>query len=89
MVEDNLRWKTNFGGRQPSVKDDLWWKVTFVERPPWLEDSLPWKMTFGGTQPLVDEDLWWSTKNKKIMTKKIKRRPLLAHNPLIGIYIKF
>ena len=24
-VEDNLRWKTTFGGRRPSVEDDLCW----------------------------------------------------------------
>ena len=22
-------WKTTFGGRQPSVENDLWWKTTF------------------------------------------------------------
>ena len=27
MVEDDLWWKTTFGGRQPMVEDDLWWKT--------------------------------------------------------------
>ena len=29
MVEGNLWWKTNFGGRRSSVEDDLKWKTTF------------------------------------------------------------
>ena len=42
------QWKTTFGGRQPSVEDDLWWKTTFGERPPSGKDNLRWKATFGG-----------------------------------------
>ena len=29
MVEDNLRWKTTFSGRRPSVGDDLWWILSY------------------------------------------------------------
>ena len=28
-MEDNLRWKTTFDGRQPLMEDDLQWKTTF------------------------------------------------------------
>ena len=31
-MEGNHRWKTTFGGRQPLVEDDLWWKTTYSER---------------------------------------------------------
>ena len=31
-MEDDLWWKTTFGGRQPSMEDDLWWKMTFGGR---------------------------------------------------------
>ena len=33
---------------QPSVEDDLQWKMTFGGRRPSVEDDLQWKMTFGG-----------------------------------------
>jgi len=26
-VEDDIRWKITFGDRQPSVEDDLWWRL--------------------------------------------------------------
>ena len=47
-VEDDLQWKTTFGGRKPSVEDNLWWKMTFFGRWPLVEDDLQWKMTFCG-----------------------------------------
>ena len=50
LVEDNLRWKTTFGGKQPLVEDDLWWKMTFSGRQPSLEDNLLW-----------EDNLWWRT----------------------------
>ena len=28
-MEDDLQWKTTFGGRQPSMEDNLQWKTTF------------------------------------------------------------
>ena len=43
-VEEEFRWKANFGGRQPSVEDDLWWKMTFGGKQPLMEED----MTFGG-----------------------------------------
>ena len=39
MMEENLRWKTFFGGY------DLWLETTFGEREPSV--GLWWKMTFG------------------------------------------
>ena len=38
------------GGRRPSVKDDLWWKMTSGGRRPLVEDDLWWKTTFGGSR---------------------------------------
>ena len=29
LMEDNLRWKTTFGWRQPSVEDGLWWILAY------------------------------------------------------------
>ena len=29
-MEDNIGWKATFGGRRPSVKDYLWWKMTWT-----------------------------------------------------------
>ena len=49
-MEDDLHWKTTFGGRQPSVEGDLWWKTTFSERRPSVEDDLWWKMTWMCTE---------------------------------------
>ena len=39
-MEDDLRWRTNFRGRKPSVEEDLWWKTTFGGRLPSVEDNL-------------------------------------------------
>ena len=66
-VEDNLRWNTTFigrrpfVGRQPLVKDDLWWRTPFGGRQPLVEDDLWWKMTFSGRQPLLEDDLCGKT----------------------------
>ena len=71
-MEDNLQWKTTFGGRQPSVEDNLRWRMTCYGRQPSLEDNLWWEMTFdgrqplwettfGGRQPLVEANLWRKT----------------------------
>ena len=76
LVEDDFSWKTTFsgkatfGGRQPSMEDDLLWKTTFGGRQPLMEDNLLrkttfgerqpwWKTTFSGRQPSVEEDLCW------------------------------
>ena len=48
LVEDDLQWKTPFGGRRLSVEDDLQCKRTFSARRPSVEDDLLWKTTFGG-----------------------------------------
>ena len=61
LVEDDLWWKTTFGGRQPSVEDDLWWKTTFSGGQPLMEDNLRWKTTLCGRRPLVEDNLWWKT----------------------------
>ena len=58
-LEDNLQWKTTFGGRRLSGEDNLWWKTTFIGRRPLVEDDLWWKTTFGGGQPLVEDNLGW------------------------------
>ena len=58
LMEDDLLWKTTFGGRQPSVEDDPRWKMTFGGRRPLEEDNLQCKMTFGGRQSSVGGDLW-------------------------------
>ena len=39
-VEDNLQWKTTFGGRWLSVEDNFWWKTTFSGRRPWVESCM-------------------------------------------------
>ena len=44
MMEDNLWWKTTFGGRRPLVEDDLWWKMTLGGRQPAVEHDLQWKI---------------------------------------------
>ena len=49
--------KTTFGGRQPSVEDNLRWKIIFGGRRPSVEDDLRWKMTFGGRWPAMEDDL--------------------------------
>ena len=45
-MEDDLRWKTIFDGRQPSMEGNLRWKTTFYGRQPTIEDNLRWKMPF-------------------------------------------
>ena len=54
-MEDNLRWKTTFGGRRSSMEDNLLWKTPFHGR------HLQWKMTFSGRRPSVEDDLRWKT----------------------------
>ena len=46
--------KTTFGGRQPLLEENLWWKTTIVERRPSVVDDLRWKMTLSGRQPSLD-----------------------------------
>ena len=43
-----LSYPDTFGGRQPSMEDDLWWKTTFGGKQPLMENNLQGKMTFGG-----------------------------------------
>ena len=38
-MEDDLRRKMTFVGRQSFTKDDLWWKTTFDGRQPSMEDD--------------------------------------------------
>ena len=59
LWEDNLRRKTTFSGRQPSVEDNLQWKTTFGGRWPSVKDDLQWKTTFSGRQPSVEDNLCW------------------------------
>ena len=65
-------WKggTTFGGRRPSVEDELWWKTPCCGRRPLVEDNLRWKTTFG---PLAEDDLLWKTTFDR-------RQPLLKDN---------
>ena len=60
-MEDDLQWKTNFGGRRPLMEGELRWKTTFGGRQPSVEDNFQGKMTFGGRRPSVEDDLWWKT----------------------------
>ena len=71
-MEDNLRWKTTFNERRPSMEDNLRWKMTFDGRCPstkttfdgrWpsIEDDLRWKTTIGGKHPSMEDGLWWKT----------------------------
>ena len=52
-MEDDLRWKITFNGRQHSIVDNLQGKMTFGEA------DLLWKMTFYGGQPLMEDNLRW------------------------------
>ena len=40
-MEDDLPWKTNFDGRQPSMEDNLQWKTTFNGRQPFFWKTPP------------------------------------------------
>ena len=48
-------------GIQPSVEDNLQWKMTFGGRWPLVEDDLQWKTTFGRRQLSVEDNLRWKT----------------------------
>ena len=48
QVEDNLRWKTAFDGKQPLVEDVLWRKTTYSYQASFKEDNLRRKTTLGG-----------------------------------------
>ena len=50
-VFTNIR--STFGGRRPSVEDDLRWKTTF------LEDDLWWKTNSGRRRPYMEDNVWW------------------------------
>ena len=54
-MEDNLRWKTTFCGRQPSVEDNFWWKTTSGGRWSSVEDDLRKKTTFAGRLPSMED----------------------------------
>ena len=71
-MEENLWWKTTFGGRQPSVEDNLQWKRTLSGRQTLVEDDLWWKMTFGGRKPLVEDALRWKTTKESPLGDNIK-----------------
>ena len=53
-MENNLWWKTTFGGRQPLVKDSPQLKTSFGGRWPSVEDTLPLNTTFDGRRALVE-----------------------------------
>ena len=71
QVEDDIRWKTAFGGRRPSRQDaEIWYVecshkykinqgVMVGGRRPLVEDDLWWKTTFGGRRPSVEDNLRW------------------------------
>ena len=60
-MENDIRWKTTFDGRQPSMKDDHRWKTTFDGGWPLMEDDLRWKTNFDGRQPSMEDNLRWKT----------------------------
>ena len=61
LMEDNLRWKTTFNGRRPSMEDDLQWKTTFNGRRPSMEDDFQWKPPLNGRWPSMEDTLQWKT----------------------------
>ena len=61
QVEDDLRWKMTFGGRQHLAEDNLWLKTTFSGRWPLVEDRLRQKVILSGRRPSVKDDFWWKT----------------------------
>ena len=91
LVEDDLRWKTTFGGIQTLVEDDHQWKSTFGGRRPLVENNLQWKTNFGGRLLLVkwhplaytyDFGLWciMTTPNARVCRKEdILRQNQLNH----------
>ena len=85
MVEDDLRWKTTFGERGPSLEDNLRWKTTYGGRQPSAEDDLRQKTTFGGRQPLVEDNLWWKTTfgGRQLLEED---DPCMLPSPLCGIF---
>ena len=78
-MEDDLWWKTTFGGRQPLVEYDLRWKV---------EDDLQWKTTFSGRLPLVEEDPQWKTTfGRRRLSVEADIAHAMHHPLLCGIFI--
>ena len=63
-MEDNLRWKTTFNGRQTSMEDNLEWKMTLHGRQPSMEDNLWWQSTFDGRWPWMEDNLRLKTNFK-------------------------
>ena len=47
-MEDNLRWKMTFNGRQPLIEDNLQWETNFDEEDLLMEDDLQLRTTFIG-----------------------------------------
>ena len=77
------RWKTTFGGRRPSLEDNLRWKMTFGGRRLLLEDNLRWKTTYCGRRHLVEDDLLWST---TFSGRRPSLDPYVLPTPLCGIF---
>ena len=63
-VQDDLRWKKTFSGRQPLVEDNLHWKMTFSGSWPSVESNLQWKTTFGRRWPLAEDNLHLTVKTQ-------------------------
>ena len=59
LSKDDLRFKTNFDGRQSSMEDNLWFKTSFNWRWPLMARQLLVGDTFDGRNPLMEYDLWW------------------------------
>ena len=47
-----------FGGKQPQMEVELWWKKLT------MENKLCWKKTFNGRQPFMKDFLWSNNCNK-------------------------
>ena len=66
-MEDNLWWKTIFGGEAASkqgrrLRFGMLTELTNIRSTKvlWIvEDDLQWKTTFGGRQPSVEDNLRW------------------------------
>ena len=85
-MEDNLRWKTTFGGRQPLVKDNLWWKTTFGGGHHSVEDNLWWKTPFSGRRPPMEDNLWWRVTfgERRLL---VEDNPCMLLSPLCSIFL--
>ena len=57
-MEDNIKVKTTFDGKQPLMDDNIWEKIKFNGRQPWItflmERKLRWGIGFNWRPTLID-----------------------------------